>query len=662
MRNNRCAKPILSERGNVALVFALTGVAAIGVLGGGIEMTRVVDGRAKMQSALDAAALAAAGMQEGTANSVREATANTVFRVNIAQMRGVLPNSGVVTPDFVMTDRVTLSGELKLESILGNDMFGAFHTLRLSSTAQKASAGSPGSGVSPPPPVCRAQPVATDAPAQVLPPPPPPIVTPGTPSPAAKGCIWALGTGNTNGAITFNSGNQMNMPTCQVHVHSTDNDSVFHNWGNDITVDALYSKGRVNCNKPCPATFSSYATTKVLNDPYASNLPQLTAGPCVLGNNWTSFDNNIVNMTPGTYCGGLNFNSGVKTINLAPGVYHIKSDWNINGATVNAPGVTLYFDSNSNFQLNSNTKLNLSAPTSGPTAGLAMYEKYDLGQGTRAIDARGGMTITGVIYFPTKQLNFNSGNNVSSMSLQILGRVIHFNDSDFNLSPYTGPLPPGVTLPGGTPGTSVAQPASPPVSTGSGLLSNGSFELPAFLANSMNFRTIAEGVVGWITSKRFEIHNGTTGSGAGGYGTDGVQFAEIEQDLSQTVTLPAGSTYRLQFDYRYGDNGTNVDNRFLVNWDGKQLADIQPTTGASGATATWQRMTFPIRGTGNPVRLSFAQTGSADTNNGAFLDRVRVEVDSTLTAPNDGCAGGLPLPLPPPPTPAVAPTPLRIIR
>ncbi len=306
------------QSGNVTLIFALSGVAAIGMIGGGVEITRVLDARAKLQGALDAGALASAGMADTSADSVRELTANKVVAANLTAARGVVPNSLAVIPDFTLRDRVTLAGEIQLETILGKTIFGGVHTIRASSTAQKATAGTPGTPISPSPPVCNLQPVATDAPAQVLPPPPPPIVTPGTPSPAAKGCFWALGTGNTNGAITFNSGNQINAPTCQAHVHSTDNDSVFHNWGNDITLNALYTKGRVNCNKPCTSNFESYATPKVLNDPYASGLPQLTPGSCMLGTNWTSYDSNSVTLSPGTYCGGINFNSGVKTSHLIP--------------------------------------------------------------------------------------------------------------------------------------------------------------------------------------------------------------------------------------------------------------------------------------------------------------------------------------------------------
>jgi Putative Flp pilus-assembly TadE/G-like len=650
-----------SQSGNVAMVFALTAVAAVGVVGGGVEITRVVDGRAKLQSAIDAGALAAAGMPENSGNGAREATANKVVLANLELSRGIVAGSLSVTPSFAVTSEVSLIGEVKLESVLGKSIFGNFHTIKVNATALKATAGSAAVPGTSPAPVCAPQPAAIDAPAQYLPPAPAPTTTAGTASPAANGCVWALGTGNTNGAITFNAGNQINAPTCRMHVHSTDNDSVFHNWGNDITIDALYSKGRINCNKPCSSNFQSYATTRVLNDPYASNLPQLTAGPCVLGNNWVSYDTANVTLSPGTYCGGINFNSGVRNIRLNPGVYHIKSDWNMNGATVDAPGVTLYFDSNSNFQLNGNTRLNLSAPTSGPTAGLAMYEKYGLGQGTRAIDARGGLNISGVIYFPTKQLNFNSGNNVTSVALQIVGRVIHFNDSDFNLSPYTGPLPPGVTLPGGTPGVTTTYPAPPPTSTGSGLFFNGSFESPSATAGSVYKRSIADGLVGWTTTRMFELHNSAFTAGFGGYGTDGVQYAELEKDLTQAITLPAGKTYRFQFDYRLGDNGSAADNRFLVNWGDKQLADIQPFA-PPGASANWKRITFPIRGTGNPISLTFTQLIGANFDHGAFLDRVRIEEDTTLTAPADGCPGGLPAPPATPGTPAVPATPVRLVR
>ena len=159
----------------------------------------------------------------------------------------------------------------------------------------------------------------------------------------------------------------------------------------------------------------------------------------------------------------------------------------------------------------------------------------------------------------------------------------------------------------------------------------------------------------------FELNNSMFGPGRGGFGTDGVQYAEIEKNMTQSITLPSGKTYRFEFDYRIGNNGSVQDNRFLVNWGNKQLADVQPV-GVPGTSGTWQRLTFPIRGTGSPISLTFTQLLGADFNHGAFLDRVRIVEDNTLTAPNDGCPGGLPLPPPPPATPAVPPTPLRIIR
>jgi Flp pilus assembly protein TadG len=652
-----------AQGGNVALIFALSSVAVVGMIGGGVEVTRVLDGRAKLQSALDAGALAAASMPDGTSNATRELLANKVVASNLQIDVGAVLSSLSIVPDFSQSDRVRLDGQIQLETILGRSaMFASYHNVQATSTAQKATLGSPAIPGTSATPTCPAQPAAIDAPAQYLPPAPPPVTSSGTPSPAANGCVWALGQGNVNGAITFNSGNQINAPTCRMHVHSTDNDSVFHNSGNNITVDKLYSKGRINQNSPAGPNFISYAGTNVIDDPYATGLPQLADGSCVLGSNWTSFDNATVTLNPGTYCGGINFNSGVKTITLNPGIYIIKDSWNINGATVNGNGVTFYFPGNANFQLNGNTRFNISAPTTGATAGLAMYEKYGLGQGTRAIDAKGGINVTGIIYFPTKQLNFNSGNNVTSVSLQILGRVIHFNDSDFNLSPYTGPLPPGVTLPGGTPGTTTTFPAPPPVSTGSGLLNNGSFELPVGTVGAILKRSIAQGVQGWSTTQEFELHNSIMTAGFGGYGTDGVQYAELTKDLTQTITLPAGKTYRFQFDYRVGDNGTVTDNRFAVDWGGKLLADLQHPTVPGATNAVWKRITFPVRGTGSPISLTFRQLAGADFNHGAFVDRVRVDEDNTVAGPPDGCPGGLAAPPASPPVPAVPPTPLRIIR
>ncbi len=658
------------ESGNVTLVFALSGVALVGMIGGGIEITRVVDGRAKLQSALDAGALAAAGMAEGTSNSIRETTANKVVAANLQIGRGIVPNSLAIIPNFEARDRVALSGEVKLETILGKSMFGGFHTIRAQSTAQKATLGSPAIPATVPTPNCPAQPAPTDAPAQVSPPSPPPTSPPPSPPPppaTAQGCIWALNPGSVNGFL-FNSGNKITAPNCQFHDHATGGASVMFNSGNGIEVNKLFTKGTITNNAGAnlaALNFVESAGSLVLNDPYASGLPQPNNTLCAY--NDRAF-NGAVTLSPGTYCGWQNFNANGATVTLSPGLYIVRGGgWNINQGIVQATGgVTIYFEDNSRWHFNSNSQINLTAPSSGPYAGLAMYEKYGMGNETRPIDATGGLQVTGLLYFPSKDLIFNSGSNIANVSTRIVGRTINFSGTNWKLAPYTGALPPGVTNPGGAspppPATSPPPPPLPPVSTGSGLLSNGSFEMPVSPIGTVTPYTIAQGVSGWTSSQGFEIHNSHMGSGYGGFGTDGVQYAELRKDLSQTVTLAAGKSYQFQFDYRYGDNGSSNDNHFLVNWGNKQLADVQPVSGAGGSSAVWKRLTFPIRGTGSPITITFTQLLGSDYFRSAFLDRVRVYEVDTNPNPPDGCPGAPPLPPPPPPTPAVSPTPLRIIR
>jgi Putative Flp pilus-assembly TadE/G-like len=652
MYKNKTRFDYSSQNGNVTLVFALSGVALVGVVGGGVEITRVVDGRAKLQSAVDAGALASAGMPDGTFNSVRSEMANKVTAANLQVDQGIVTGSLVVVPDFTQSDRVKLDAEVKLETILGKSMFGGFHTIKVSSTAQKATAGTPEIPGTQPNPVCPVQPAAIDAPAQPLPPPPPP---PPSPPPAVtNGCIWALSTDNKDGTLRFNSGNKFVASQCRIHVHSAHYQSVQWNSGNELNIDKLFTKGGVNCNATCLSSFVTNAGNQVEADPYATGLPQLTAGTCMPNNGPY---NGSVTLSPGTYCSDVTVQGNNPVVTLLPGIYHIKGNWNLNGATVNGNGVTLYFEGDTQWNLNGNTRLNLTAPSSGPTAGLAMYEKYGLGTMTRPIDAGGGMDINGIIYFPSKLLNFNSNNNVSgSMKLQIIAKEVIFDNTRYNIRPYDGPLPPKADVTSAAATTTAA--ATPPVSTGSGLFTNGSFEQPVITPNTFSVRSIVQGLPGWTTTRQFELQSSATWTGGGGFGTDGVQYAEVEKDLSQSVTLPAGKTYRLQFDYRTGDNGSAADNRFIVNWDGKQLADIKPVI----SDWTWKRMIFPIRGTGSPVSITISQVAGADFNHGPFFDRMRIEEDNSMTAPPDGCPGGLPLPPPPPPTPAVPPTPLRIIR
>lgn len=90
-----------------------------------------------------------------------------------------------------------------------------------------------------------------------------------------------------------------------------------------------------------------YTSCAAESDPYAGNMPAVSQTTCTHSN--LNFNGGTVNLTPGVYCGWINFNSGTN-VNLAPGLYVIKNGgWNVNGGTWTGNGVTFYFADTSKF-------------------------------------------------------------------------------------------------------------------------------------------------------------------------------------------------------------------------------------------------------------------------------------------------------------------------
>jgi Flp pilus assembly protein TadG len=180
-----------------------------------------------------------------------------------------------------------------------------------------------------------------------------------------------------------------------------------------------------NCNSSCVWNLGNSQTqpsktTTEQTDPLAS-----LSAPSVPNTKYTgNYYNNSGTMplSPGNYTGDFNINGG--TVNLAPGLYYFSSgSFNVdNGATLECTactggqGVTLYFTSGS-LQMNSGSTVNLTAPStgslvSGDVANMLVWESSSNGT-TMAIDTGSTSTLNGVIYLPDAQLVLNSGANVT---------------------------------------------------------------------------------------------------------------------------------------------------------------------------------------------------------------------------------------------------------
>ncbi len=98
---------------------------------------------------------------------------------------------------------------------------------------------------------------------------------------------------------------------------------------------------------------------------------------------------------------------------FAPGVYEFDNGMNVYGATVSGAGVTFYNGTGGGSLTIQSPSITLSAPTSGNTAGVALYQNP---ANTATFDERSAVTnISGMLYFPTATVQNDGAQNTWSV-------------------------------------------------------------------------------------------------------------------------------------------------------------------------------------------------------------------------------------------------------
>jgi hypothetical protein len=258
-------------------------------------------------------------------------------------------------------------------------------------------------------------------------------------------CILLVSTINSQ-SLLVNSGAQLNAPTCEVHVLSTQTPAAMFNA--TLNVKRICIKG-TNITKNGGVNPPAETGCAAISDPFAGKLPAVTVGACTYNNK--VFDPGSVTLNPGVYCGSTNFN-GNGTLTLNPGLYIVKGGamtFN-SGWTVTGNGVTFYLvDQNATLTFNGNVSATLSAPTTGTYANILMYEPNGLSTTNLPINGTSASSYTGLMYLPSRNVTINSVSNVSSNSVTMVFNTLILNATNWNIAP--GALSMSVTTgPSGT--------------------------------------------------------------------------------------------------------------------------------------------------------------------------------------------------------------------
>jgi hypothetical protein len=260
-------------------------------------------------------------------------------------------------------------------------------------------------------------------------------------NPTGSACVLALDRSNVTD-VSGNGNTTLNLNSCNLYVNSPSNDALNLVGQATINAEAAFISGNYQTSGQASlnTTAGTFTGAAPANDPYADvSIPSYSG--CNQTNLSVSGKNNPQTLTPGSsgimvLCGGISV-TGNGTLNLSPGTYIMDGgSFSVSGnSTINAPsGVTIILTSStgSNYataSISGGADVNITAPTTGPLAGLAIFQDRNApSSGTNSFTGGTNQNITGAIYFPTQSVTFNGGTTTGgAICTQIVASTITFN-------------------------------------------------------------------------------------------------------------------------------------------------------------------------------------------------------------------------------------------
>lgn len=256
---------------------------------------------------------------------------------------------------------------------------------------------------------------------------------------SGSGCVVALDRGNVTD-ISDSGGTILNLNNCSLYVNAPDSNALSMSGSATINALSAYISGGVSTSGSARlnTTSGTYTGVNPISDPYGS-----VAIPSYSGcdqNNFSLSGGASKTISPtgsGSYvfCNGLSLSGGA-TLTLNPGVYIIdRGSFSISGgATLNGSGVSIVLTSStgSNYataSISGGSTVTLSAPSSGATAGLALFQDRNApSTGSNSISGGATQNITGAIYFPSQNVSFSGGSSSgSAQCTQLIGYTLTFS-------------------------------------------------------------------------------------------------------------------------------------------------------------------------------------------------------------------------------------------
>jgi len=265
-------------------------------------------------------------------------------------------------------------------------------------------------------------------------------------------CMYSLDPTDSK-TFSESGGTSSIVANCGLLVRSTDTDGLDVSGGGTLSASSIGVVATAYNNSSSTITPTPVTKIAPFGDPL-SGVSAPSVGACnaltaANGHGYSSTGGDTISQ--GTYCGGISV-SGGKTLNLNPGTYVLMGGGLTVSGTSNLVGTGITFYNtvwtssypaglkvgNSNqykpivFSGGSSTAL--TAPSSGPLQGILFFQDRNLPSGDtgpsgpqNTISGGSGATFTGAMYFPTTPLYFSGGSSVVPLNAILIGDIINIS-------------------------------------------------------------------------------------------------------------------------------------------------------------------------------------------------------------------------------------------
>ena len=379
------------RRGNVAIIFGLAVVPIFGAVGAAVDYSAANSSRTEMQAAADESALAVAKEVRKLTSSLIEQKGSDYFNANFRRYNTQIKEVHTVYDPAKSTVTVTASGTVKT----------AF--MQLVHVSQM-------------PIGARAVAIAAND---------------------GMGCVLSLNA-TASSATSISGTANVNLKGCDLYDNSNNTSALTAGGSGHLSARYVGVVGGVTGKAAITTKEGLDTGISPIADPYAE-----VSFPPFSGCNYTNHTVKNVETysAPTVFCKGLSVNAGA-TLTLNPGIYYIdRGSFSVNGgATVKGTGVTIVFTSStgSNYataSINGGANVNLTAPSSGPTAGIVFFGDRKAPAGT-VFKFEGGATqvFMGALYLPKGDVSFAGGSDTTTGCTKLIGNTIKFTgDTNFAL-------------------------------------------------------------------------------------------------------------------------------------------------------------------------------------------------------------------------------------